>query len=542
MRRTLTGLTGALALSLAACATPNGDGSWTVPTGNGGEARYMPAAVSDIAAGKREGIPPGESPASMAQVLIASSYAINAVITVNDQAANPAEGGSMPSGNLSPLDGVPILIKDNIETADMPTTAGSLALLNNAPGRDAPLVARLRAAGAVIVGKTNLSEWANIRSTNSSSGWSAVGGLTRNPHALDRNACGSSSGSGAAVAAGLTPAAIGTETDGSITCPAAINGIVGFKPTVGLVSRTHVVPISHSQDTAGPMTRTVEDAAIVLTVIAGTDPADAATAEADARKVDYRAALDAGSLRGARIGVMRFATGYSNGLDRVFEQNLTRLREAGAVLVDVTQGPDPAMDAAELVVLLTELKVDLNAYLASTDPQQVQTRTLADVIAFNIAEPRELALFGQELFLQAQETKGLDDPAYIAARATSLRAAGVEGIDRMMRDNDVIALIAPTTGPAWTTDVVNGDHYAGAASSMPAIAGYPHLTVPMGFVHGLPVGMSFIAGKWEDAKVLSLGYAFEQLTRAIRPPTFVRSIEDMDETTPLVAPVDRQTP
>ncbi len=542
MRLTLTGLTGALALCLAACATPNGDGSWTVPAANGGEARYVPASVSDIAAGKRDGVPPGESPASMALVLIASSDAINAVIAVNDQAANPAEGGTMRSDNPPPLDGVPILIKDNIETADMPTTAGSLALLNNAPGRDAPLVARLRAAGAVIVGKTNLSEWANIRSTNSSSGWSAVGGLTRNPHALDRNACGSSSGSGAAVAAGLTPAAIGTETDGSITCPAAINGIVGFKPTVGLVSRTHVVPISHSQDTAGPMTRTVEDAAIVLGVIAGSDPADPATVEADARKVDYRAALDAGSLRGARIGVMRFATGYSNGLDRVFEENLARLREAGVVLVDVTQGPDPAMDAAELIVLLTELKVDLNAYLASTDPRQVQTRTLADVIAFNLAEPRELALFGQELFLQAQETKGLADPAYVAARATSLRAAGANGIDRMMRDNDVIALIAPTTGPAWTTDVVNGDHYAGAASSMPAIAGYPHLTVPMGFVRGLPVGMSFIAGKWEDAKVLSLGYAFEQLTRAIRPPTFARSIEDMDETSPLVAPLDRPVP
>ena len=545
MRRTLTGLTGALALCLGACATPNGDGSWTVPT-EAGEVRYVPASVSDIAAGKREGVPPGETPVSMALSLILSSAdtgdaAINSVITVNWEGVKSA-GETTRSDSALPLDGVPILIKDNIETADMPTTAGSLALLNNAPGRDAPLVARLRAAGAVIVGKTNLSEWANIRSTSSSSGWSAVGGLTRNPHALDRNACGSSSGSGAAVAAGLTPAAIGTETDGSITCPAAINGIVGFKPTVGLVSRTHVVPISHSQDTAGPMTRSVEDAAIVLGVMAGSDPADPATAEADARKVDYRAALDAGSLRGARIGVMRFATGYSNGLDRVFEENLTRLREAGVVLVDVTQGPDPAMDAAELIVLLTELKVALNAYLASTDPRQVQTRTLADVIAFNIAEPRELALFGQELFLQAQETTGLDDPAYIAARATSLRAAGVEGIDRMMRDNNVIALIAPTTGPAWTTDVVNGDHYAGAVSSMPAIAGYPHLTVPMGFVRGLPVGMSFIAGKWEDAKILSLGYAFEQLTRAIRPPTFVRSVEDMEETAPLVAPVDRPAP
>lgn len=450
-----------------------------------------------------------------------------------------------PLGRLSEpqgIRGMRILLKDNIETADMPTTAGSLALIDNAPGRDAPLVARLRGAGAVIIGKTNLSEWANIRSSNSTSGWSAVGGLTRNPHALDRNACGSSSGSGAAVARGIAPAAIGTETDGSITCPAAINGIVGFKPTVGLVSRTHIVPISHSQDTAGPMTLTVEDAAIVLGVIAGSDPADPATAEADARKVDYRAALDAGSLRGARIGVMRFATGYSNGLDRVFEENLAKLREAGAVLVDVTQGPDPAMDAAELTVLLTELKVDLNAYLASTDPRQVKTRTLADVIAFNMAEPRELALFGQELFLQAEETKGLDDPAYVAARATSLRAAGVEGIDRMMRDNNVIALIAPTTGPAWTTDIVNGDHYGGAASSMPAIAGYPHLTVPMGFVRGLPVGMSFIAGRWEDAKVLSLGYAFEQLTHALRPPIFIDSIDLLGENEPLLAPGPRPVP
>ena len=436
------------------------------------------------------------------------------------------------------ITGMPILLKDNIETADMPTTAGSLALVDNAPGRDAPLVARLRDAGAVILGKTNLSEWANIRSTNSTSGWSAVGGLTRNPHALDRNACGSSSGSGAAVAAGLAPAAIGTETDGSITCPAAINGIVGFKPTVGLVSRTHIVPISHSQDTAGPMTRTVEDAAIVLGVIAGTDPLDPATAEADARKVDYRAALDAGSLRGARIGVMRFLTGYSAKTDAVFEENLRKMREAGAVIVEIAEGPDMnAMGAAELEVLLYELKADLNAYLASTDPAQVSTRTLADVIAFNERTPRELALFGQELFLQAQAKGGLDEAAYVEARATSLRLAGEEGIDRLMREHDVVALVAPTTGPAWTTDVINGDHYAGAASSMPAIAGYPHLTVPMGFVDGLPVGMSFIAGKWEDAKVLSLGYAFEQLTQALRPPAFLRTVDEGEPLAPLLAPV-----
>jgi amidase len=440
--------------------------------------------------------------------------------------------------NGAGVSGMPILLKDNIETRDMPTTAGSMALLNNAPGRDAPLVARLRDAGAVIMGKTNLSEWANIRSSNSTSGWSAVGGLTRNPHALDRNTCGSSSGSGAAVAAGLAPAAIGTETDGSIVCPAAINGIVGFKPTVGLVSRTHIVPISHSQDTAGPMTRTVEEAAMVLSVIAGSDPLDAATAEADARKVDYRAALDAGSLRGARIGVMRFSMGYSAKTDAVFEANLAKMREAGAVIVDITDGPDEdAMGTAELEVLMFELKHDLNAYLASTDPAQVTTRTLADVIAFNERTPRELALFGQDLFIRAEATTGLDDAAYVAARATSLRLAGAEGIDRLMREHDVIALIAPTTGPAWTTDVINGDHYGGAASTMPAIAGYPHLTVPMGFVDGLPVGMSFIAGKWEDARVLSLGYAFEQLTQAIRSPQFARSVDETAAVAPLLAPL-----
>ena len=434
--------------------------------------------------------------------------------------------------------GMPILLKDNIETADMPTTAGSLALVDNAPGRDAPLVARLRAEGAVILGKTNLSEWANIRSSNSTSGWSAVGGLTRNPHALDRNTCGSSSGSGAAVAAGLAPAAIGTETDGSITCPAAINGIVGFKPTVGLVSRTHIVPISHSQDTAGPMTRTVEDAAIVLNAIAGSDPLDAATAEADARKVDYRAALDAGSLRGARIGVARFLTGYSPKTDAVFEANLQTMREAGAVIVEITDGPDMnAIGGAELEVLLFELKSDLNAYLASTDPAQVSTRTLADVIAFNERTPRELALFGQELFIQAEAKGGLNDPAYVEAREASLRLAGAEGIDRLMREHDVVALIAPTTGPAWTTDVINGDHYAGAASTLPAVAGYPHLTVPMGFVDGLPVGMSFIAGKWEDARVLSLGYAFEQLTQAMRPPSFGRTVDENETLAPLLAPL-----
>jgi amidase len=421
----------------------------------------------------------------------------------------------------SPSDGIagmPILIKDNIETRDMPTTAGSLALANNATGRDAPVVARLREAGAVILGKANLSEWANIRSSNSISGWSAVGGLTVNPYDRARTACGSSSGSAAAVATGLAPAAIGSETDGSIVCPASVNGVVGFKPTVGLVSRTHVVPISHSQDTTGPITMDVATAAAVLTAIAGTDPADAATAEADARRTDYRAALDAGSLRGTRLGVLRYGvTNYSTETQAAFEAALASLRAAGAELVEITTAPQTqGIGQAELIVLLTELKADLNAYLASTDPEQVPTRTLADVIAFNAAEPRETVLFGQELFIQAEATGGLSDPAYLAARESSLRQAGVEGIDRMLSENNVVALIAPTTSRAWTNDREDDDNGRGSASRLPAIAGYPHLTVPMGMDEGSPMGLSFIGTKWDDARILSLGYAYEQSSP--RPP------------------------
>lgn len=418
-------------------------------------------------------------------------------------------------------DELAILLKDNIETADMPTTAGSLALRNNAPGRDAPLVMRLREAGFFILGKTNLSEWANIRSTRSISGWSAVGGLTPNPYDTTRTACGSSSGSAVAVAVGLATFAIGTETNGSIVCPASVNGVVGFKPTVGLVSRTHIVPISHSQDTAGPITDTVQHAALVMNAIAGSDPADAATAEADARKVDYVAALDADSLRGARIGVMRFlANNFSDDAKAAFERSLQAMRDAGAELVEITEGPDMrAIGAASLTVLLTELKVDLNAYLASTNPEQVPTRTLAEIIAFNAAEPRETVLFGQELFERAEATGGLSDPAYVEARATSLRLASVEGIDRMMARNDVVALVSPTTSRAWTNDRDDDDNGQGSSSSLAAISGYPHLTVPMGMDRGMPVGISFIAGKWQDATVLSLGYAFEQRPHArVAPP------------------------
>jgi amidase len=464
---------------------------------------------------------------------------VNAVIAVDPTALDQARALDRIRRARGPLFGMPILIKDNIESkGPLPTTAGSLALAQNVTNRDAPLVARLRQAGAVIVGKTNLSEWANIRSNNSISGWSAAGGQTRNPHALDRNACGSSSGSGSAVAAGMVPAAIGTETDGSITCPAAINGIVGFKPTVGLVSRTHVVPISHSQDTPGPMTRTVRDAALVLSAIAGSDPADPQTAEADSRRADYAAGLAADSLRGKRIGVMRFASGF--GTDAPFEAALQTLRAQGAVLVEIAKFErKPDMGQGEFKVLLTELKADLNAYLATTPPS-VRTRTLGEVIAFNKGSARELALFGQDTFEEAEKTKGLDDPDYRKARETSLRLAGLEGIDKMLKDNNVVALVGPTMPPAWPIDAVNGDQISGGgAGGFAAVAGYPHLTVPMGHVKGLPVGLSFIGPKWSDGMILSLGYAYEQASRKRVEPHFLPSIEESPEIAPLMLPKSR---
>ena len=436
------------------------------------------------------------------------------------------------SGLRGRLAGQPVLIKDNIEAAGpLPTTAGSLALANNVTNRDAPLVARLRSAGTIILGKANLSEWANIRSNNSISGWSAVGGQVRNPWALDRNPCGSSSGSGAAVAAGLVRLAIGTETDGSITCPAAVNGIVGLKPTVGLVSRTHIVPISASQDTAGPMTATVREAAELLSAIAGSDPADPVTAEADRRKADYAASLDAESLRGKRIGVMRFASGF--GTDAAFEVALATLRAKGAILVDIKTFDDSAIGDNELTVLLTEFKAGLNDYLKGS-PAPIPVRSLKEVIAFNQANmAREMPLFGQDVFERAERTKGLSDPAYRKARDISFRAAGPNGIDRLLREHRVIALVGPTMPPAWKIDAVNGDQISGGgAGSLAAVAGYPHLTVPMGLVKGLPVGLSFIGPKWSDGLLLSLGYAYEQARGPFPAAQFLPSIE----TSPLIAP------
>jgi amidase len=425
---------------------------------------------------------------------------LNAVIVTNPNA--PAEARAAAG---LPLGGRTVLVKDNIETREWPTTAGSLALADYATGRDAPLIARLRGAGGVVLGKTNLSEWANIRSTHSTSGWSAVGGLVRNPYATDRNSCGSSSGSGAAVAAGMVWAAIGTETDGSITCPASVNGIVGFKPTVGMVSRTHVVPISHSQDTAGPMARTVADAALLLNAIAGSDPADVATAEADAHKVDLISGLSTASLAGVRIGVLRKAVGNNTDVAALFEAALADLRRAGAELVDIDFEPDEKMGSDEFFVLQYELREDLNAYLAGS-PAQIPVRTLDDVIAFDDAhKDAEMRWFGQEIFLMA--AKATDAETYQQARANSLRLAGADGIDKLLAEHTVSFLIAPTAGPAWSTDLVNGDNYNGSigAGSLAAIAGYPHLSVPMGAVTACRSVSASWARSGDDAAVLRAG-------------------------------------
>ncbi|UNU43381.1 amidase [Sphingopyxis sp. YF1] len=427
-----------------------------------------------------------------------------------------------------PLHGIPVLLKDNIEAAGpLPTTAGSLALKENVTNRDASIVARLRDAGAVILGKTNLSEWANIRSNHSTSGWSAIGGLTKNPHALDRNACGSSSGSAAAVAASLAPLAIGTETDGSITCPAGLNGIVGFKPSVGLVSRTHIVPISHSQDTAGPMTLSVHDAAAVMNVIAGSDPADPATAEADARKADYVAALSPDALRGKRIGVLRDRIGDRADIAALFDAALKQMETLDATIVEIADSRTglAELEDAEFEVLLTELKADMAAYL-TTLPAPDGPKTLADLIAFNRANPAELEWFDQSLFELAESKGGLDSPAYIAARDTAARLAGPEGIDRLRAVHRVDLLVGVTNGPAWVSTLGKGDDYSGpSASQLPAVAGYPHLTVPMGAVGDLPVGLSIIGPKWADADVLAAGYAYEQASRKRVAPAFRVGVE-----------------
>jgi amidase len=425
-----------------------------------------------------------------------------------------------------PLHGIPVLLKDNIATRDrMSTSAGSFALADVPPPRDAFLVAQLREAGAVILGKTNLSEWANFRSTRSSSGWSARGGLTRNPYALDRSASGSSSGSAAAVAASLALVAVGTETDGSITSPASKCGLVGIKPTVGLVSRDGIVPIAASQDTAGPMARTVADAARLLSVMAGHDPRDAGTREAKVEG-DYTRFLVRDGLRGARIGVAR---GYVSGNDRVqavFDRAVAQMKALGAEVVDpVALPPRGAYADAEFEVLLHEFKAGLATYLAEF-ASSAPIRNVADLIAFNERErAREMPHFGQELLVMAEARGGLDSTVYREALAKGRRITRDEGIDKALVEHRLDALIAPTGGPAWLIDLVNGDSHSGGFTGPAAVAGYPHITVPMGEVSGLPVGLSFVGGAWSEPTLLRLAYAFEQATRHRRAPTFARSID-----------------
>lgn len=453
--------------------------------------------------------------------------AINSVIEVNPDAlaiAGELDKERKAGRVRSPLHGIPILIKDNIDTADrMMTTAGSLALVGSRPSRDAYVVQRLRGAGAVIIGKTNLSEWANFRSSHSSSGWSGRGGQTRNPYALDRNPCGSSSGSGAATAANLCAASIGTETDGSVVCPSSANSLVGIKPTLGLVSRSGIIPIAHSQDTAGPMARTVTDAAMLLSAIAGYDPADPITKPRPGNpRGEYSQPPNMNELRGARVGVARKSFGFNDAVDKLLNESIDVIKRLGAIIVDPADIPTAGkFDDSELEVLLYEFKADLNKYLAALGPR-APVHSLKEIIEFNERHrDREMPYFGQDLFIKAEAKGPLTDKAYLAALAKNHRLSRKEGIDFVMNKHRLDAMIAPTGGPSWTTDWANGDHFTGGYSSPSAVAGYPHVTVPAGYALRLPVGISFFGRAYTEKQLLRYAWAFEQATKARRPPEFL---------------------
>jgi amidase len=496
--------------------------------------RFDEATISDLQARMKSGELSAHTvtAAYLARIdeIDKSGPRLNSVIEVNPEAlaiADALDKERKQKGPRGPMHGIPVLIKDNTETADrMQTTAGSLALVGSRPAQDSGVARKLREAGAIILGKTNLSEWANIRSSHSTSGWSGRGGLTKNPYALDRNACGSSSGSGAATSANLCTVAVGSETDGSIVCPSSANGIVGIKPTLGLISRAGIIPIAHSQDTAGPMARTVRDAAILLGALAGSDPRDAASADADGKKQsDYTQFLDPNGLRGARIGVARKYFGFSDAVDALMNQVFSEMKSAGAVIVDPadleTHGK---FDDTELLVLMYELKADLNAYLAARPDAEV--KSLADVIAFNEKnKDKEMPYFGQDLFLKAQEKGPLTDKEYVAAIAANHTLSREQGIDAVMDKNHLDALVAPTGGPAWLTDLANGDHAVGGSSNAAAVAGYPNINVPAGFVFGLPVGISFFGRAWSEPVLLKIAYGFEQASKARTAPEFLRSME-----------------
>jgi len=465
------------------------------------------------------------------QAMDRSGPTLRSVIETNPDAlklADELDRARRSTGPRGPLHGIPVLLKDNIDTADrMTTTAGSLALEGSIPPRDSFVAERLRAAGAVLLGKANMSEWANIRSNRSSSGWSARGGQCKNPYVLDRNPCGSSSGSAAAVSANFCAVAIGTETDGSIVCPASATGIVGIKPTVGLVSRAGIIPISHTQDTAGPLCRTVADAVAVLSAVTGIDPRDRATA-ASSRKShsDYTRFLKPDALKGARIGIAREKFfGYSDVTDRLAEAAIEVLGQAGAVIIDPANIPHAGTyDDPELEVLLFELKHDLNAYLATLGPT-ARIRTLADAIAFNEQEHgREMPYFGQELFVRAQSKGPLTSPAYRKVLGTCRQLSRTLGIDAVMTRHRLDALVAPTGNPAWPTDLVNGDHFTGSSSTPAAVAGYPSVSVPMGYAWGLPVNLSFFGRAWSEPTLIALAYAYEQKTMHRKAPEFRSSL------------------
>ena len=455
---------------------------------------------------------------------------VNAILELNPEAlaiADALDKERREKGARGPMHGIPVLLKDNIDTGDaMETTAGSLALVGAPKPQDAHLVGLLRHRGAVILGKTNLSEWANFRSTRSSSGWSARGGQTRNPYALDRNPCGSSSGSGAAIAANLAAVAVGTETDGSIVCPATTNGIVGIKPTLGLISRTGIVPIAASQDTAGPMARTVRDAAILLSALTGEDSRDTPTILSRGRaKADYNEFLSSGDLRGLRLGAARNQFGGHERVHKVMESALQALRELGAEVIDVELPNAGKYDDTEYEVLLYEFKHYLNAYLAGRG-MPAGRRTLAELIAWNQANrDRELRYFGQEIFEAAEKKGPLTDKEYRKALTNNHLLSRDRGIDEVLKRRQLDALIASTGGPSWTTDLLNGDHYSGGFSTAPAVAGYPHVTVPAGQVGGLPVGVSFFSTAWTEPLLLRIASVYEHATRQRQPPRFLPTVE-----------------
>lgn len=451
---------------------------------------------------------------------------LNAVIAVNPDALEIAaalDAERVATGPRSSMHGIPVLLKDNIDTKDqMPTTAGSIALIDNYAVADAPMVASIRAAGAIILGKTNLSEWANFRSSNSSSGWSGMGGQTRNPYLLTANTCGSSSGSGAAAAANMAAVTIGTETDGSVVCPAAYNGVVGIKPTVGLVSRTGIIPIAATQDTAGPMARTVADAAYLLTVMVSQNTEDPKSMEQPAGRVNYADHLKSDGLSGKRIGVIRSPFRMHDALGPIFDKSVEAMRTGGAVIIDnIEFGDREGIGSAEGMVLDYEFKYYLNAYLSST-PDTVKVRTLADLIAFNIANAdREMPYFKQEIFIESQEKGPLSDQEYLKAVQDS-NIAMQTVIDALMDEHDLDLIVMPSRNPANSQDLINGDHPSGGGtSSYAAVSGYPSVTVPMGYIHELPVSLSFVGRAYTEAMMIEAAYAFEQATKARHKPKFI---------------------